>query len=127
MQRRLPPCYADLAEGLDGDSLLHEREDLEQALRQASRCAPVRVLQDFPARPRAGPGDPVYNAAFRSMDTTAPLSPLMLGIICLLHKPRQPDDEINSHRPITLLNCDVKLVMLVMANRLQLPLEFLFT
>jgi hypothetical protein len=30
MQRRLPPCYADLAEGLDGDSLL-QREDMEQA------------------------------------------------------------------------------------------------
>ena len=38
MQRRLPPCYADLAEGLNGDSLL-QREDLEQALRQASRGA----------------------------------------------------------------------------------------
>ena len=38
MQRRLLPCYADLAKGLDEDSLL-QREDLEQALRQASRGA----------------------------------------------------------------------------------------
>jgi hypothetical protein len=59
------------------------------------------------------------------VDIEAPLAPLLLGVICLLHKPRQPDDEVSSYRPITLLNCDVKLVMLVMANRLQLPLEYL--
>ena len=67
----------------------------------------------------------VFNAAFQSVDTTAPLSPLLLGIVCLLHKPRQPDEEVSSCRSITLLNCDVKLVMLVMANRLQLPREYL--
>ena len=38
-------------------------------------------------------------------------------IVIRLHSP--------SPSPITLLNCDVKLVLLVMSNRLQRPLDFL--
>ena len=130
MQKRLPPCYADLAEGLDGDGLL-KPEDLELALRQARRGSVPGVdglpyefyrafkVQLLPVLLR------VFNAAFQQADNHAPLHPLLMGIICLLHKPGKPAAEVSSYRPITLLNCDVKLVMLVMANRLQQPLDYL--
>ena len=130
MHRRLPPCYVDMAEGLDGDSLL-SKEDVEQALRQAKRGStpgidglPYEFYRAFkdtlvPVLVR------VFNAAFQAATEDAPLLPLLMGIICLLHKPGQPVDEISGYRPITLLNCDVKLVMLIMANRLQMPLEYL--
>jgi hypothetical protein len=32
---------------------------------------------------------------------------------------------MSGYRPITLLNCDVKLIMLIMSNRLQRPLDYL--
>lgn len=130
MQRRLPPCYIDLAEGLDGDSLL-STDDIKLALRQVQRGSvpgvdglPYEFYRAFkdtlvPVLVR------VFNAAFQHADNSSPLATLLVGIICLLLKPRQPSDEITSYRPITLLNCDVKLVMLVMANRLQLPLDYL--
>jgi hypothetical protein len=35
-----------------------------------------------------------------------------------------PADSLSSYRPITLLNCDYKLVARVIANRMQLPLEY---
>ena len=56
----------------------------------------------------------------------APLAELLQGVICLLHKAGKPVKEIDTgYRPITLLNCDVKLVLLIMSSRLQLPLDYL--
>jgi Reverse transcriptase (RNA-dependent DNA polymerase)/Ring finger domain len=130
MQRRLPPCYTDLAEGLDGDGLL-KPEDIELALRQARRGSvpgvdglPYEFYRAFKV-PLLPVLIRVFNAAFQQAEAEAPLRPLLTGIICLLHKPGKPAEEVSSYRPITLLNCDVKLVMLVMANRLQLPLDYL--
>ena len=54
-----------------------------------------------------------------------PFKALLGGVICLLPKPNQAQDEVAKHRPITLLGCDVKLVLMVMADRLQLPLDYL--
>ena len=55
-----------------------------------------------------------------------PLAELLQGVICLLHKAGKPAKEIGpGYRPITLLNCDVKLVLLIMSTRLQLPLDYL--
>ena len=55
----------------------------------------------------------------------APFKELLVGVLCLLPKPDQAQDEVAKHRPITLLNCDIKLVLIVMANRLQLPCDYL--
>ena len=67
----------------------------------------------------------VFNAAFQDAAADSPLAPLLMGVICLIHKPDQPLDELAGYRPITLLNSDVKLVMLIMSNRLQRPSDYL--
>ena len=51
--------------------------------------------------------------------------PLLGGIICPLPKPQQSHDTLSGFRPITLLDCDLKLVMAVLTNRLQRPLDYL--
>ena len=129
LQRRLPPASALLAEGLDGDSLL-STEELELALQHASRGSSpgidglpyefYRAFKDtlIPVLLR------VFNVAFKDLTYDAPLSSLLVGIICLIHKSGQPVDELSGFRPITLLNCDVKLIMHVMSNRLQRPLDY---
>lgn len=46
------------------------------------------------------------------------------GIILPFYKGKGlPAEQLSSYRPITLLNCDFKLVARVIANRMQLPLE----
>lgn len=125
----LPPYYADLAEGTDGDSRLHAFE-LHAAIRAARRGAapghdgiPYEFYNAFreeltPILLR------VFNAAFEDTSVDAPLAPLLRGVICLVHKDGQPVDQLTGYRPITLLNCDAKLVMAIIANRLQRPLDY---
>jgi hypothetical protein len=61
----------------------------------------------------------VFNTAYLSTDPAA-LSPLLLGVITLIHKGKtKPRDRIASYRPITLLGCDVKLLSMVLLERLQ--------
>ena len=67
----------------------------------------------------------VFNSAFADTDSAAPLARLLLGVICLVRKPGQSGEELAGYRPTTLLHSDVKLVMLVIADRLQLPLDYL--
>ncbi|GAX80253.1 hypothetical protein CEUSTIGMA_g7691.t1 [Chlamydomonas eustigma] len=69
----------------------------------------------------------IFNTAFlASTHPSSPsLSPLLCGVICLLPKPGQPQCELSGLRPITLLNCDSKLVLLMLSNRLQRPLDYL--
>lgn len=72
-----------------------------------------------------GPVVAAFNEAFLS---DAPQSRLhasaLLGVIVLLYKQGgKPRDDPDSYRPITLLNCDVKLVAKVMARRFGLPLD----
>jgi len=46
------------------------------------------------------------------------------GLVTLIHKGgAMPTDQFSSYRPITLLNCDAKIVARAVANRLQLPLD----
>lgn len=44
------------------------------------------------------------------------------GIVALIHK-RGDKADLRNYRPITLLNCDYKILMKVMANRLKLVIE----
>ena len=126
----LPAYYAALAEGIDGDSRLHAFE-LQAAIRAARRGAapgydgiPYEVYNAFqeelePILLR------VFNAAFGDSNAVAPLAPLLRGVICLVPKPGQPRDQLAGYRPITLLNCDAKLVLAIISNRLQRPLDYM--
>ena len=130
LPRPLPPSYAALAEGVNGDGLITS-EEMDLAIRSASRGSspgydglPFEVYNAFheelsPILQR------VFNSAFQDQVNSAPLAPLLQGTICLLHKTGQPQDSLAGYRPITLLNCDLKLILLIMAHRLQRPLEYL--
>ena len=129
LPRRLGEAAASLAEGPDANGLLSAPE-LELALQMSQRGSvpgvdglPYEVYRTFrsilvPVLVR------VLNAAFSDLSTDSPLQPLLAGVLCLLPKSGQPADELSSYRPLTLLNCDVKLLMLVLSNRLQRPLDF---
>jgi hypothetical protein len=143
IRTKLPPYLEHLAEGPDGDGLL-SKEELEVALASARRGSvpgsdglPYEFYRHFhetlsPLLLR------VFNNAFRQhlgepeadgssqegLEGAAPLRALLEGVICLVPKPGQPADELTGYRPITLLNCDVKLVMLIISNRLQRPMDY---
>jgi len=130
LQRRLDPWQAAEAEGPNGDGRV-TREELAWALQHARRGSSPGydgLPYEFYIA-HAGALVPVllrvFNTAFAASDDPSPLARLLLGVICLVPKPDKPRDELEHLRPITLLNADVKLVMLVMSNRLQRPLEFL--
>ena len=142
ISRQLPPCLVDCAEGPDSDSLL-TKEELAFAMHKAKRGSvpgedglPYEFYRLF-----AADLTPVllavFNGAFRAAQqqlqadphiedsALAPLRDLLMGIICLLPKPDQAQDELSKHRPITLLDCDVKLIMIIISDRLKLPLDYL--
>jgi hypothetical protein len=66
-----------------------------------------------------------FNEAFLSEGEQPQLhASALLGVIVLLYKQGgKPRDDPDSYRPITLLNCDVKLVAKVMARRFGVPLD----
>ena len=120
---------AELAEGPDGDGAI-SREELDLALKMANRGSspgcdglPYEVYRAFQADLLPALVH-VFNHAFNDTASTAPLAQLLRGVVCLIRKPGQPAEELASYRPITLLNCDAKLVMLIIANRLQRPLDY---
>ncbi len=60
-----------------------------------------------------------FNEAFREGDDACLSDSQRTGIMALLHKgDNKPVDELSSFRPITLLNCDYKLVARVLVRRL---------
>ena len=61
----------------------------------------------------------VFNVAFQ-----APLTVPRRGVMCFIKKSDVPAEELTSYRPITLLSCDAKLIMLVVSIRLQRPLDY---
>ena len=73
----------------------------------------------------AGPMVAAFNEVFQSPDASPELSEMCrTGLIVLLHKgDGKPRDDPDSYRPITLLNCDVKLVAKVLVNRMGAPLD----
>ena len=133
MRRTLPPLLSDAAEGPAGDGLIAEAEVL-RALSSAGRGSapgidglPYEFYRVF--RQQLAPIlTRVFNAAFKLRDCTEPLAPLLPGVICLIPKPGKAGAarrSLANYRPITLLNADVKLLMLIMSARLQRPLDYL--
>jgi hypothetical protein len=49
----------------------------------------------------------------------APLAEFLLRVLVLVHRPRH---QVMGYRPITLLNIDIRLLCLVLVQRLHLPL-----
>lgn len=142
--RSLPNWLEPTAEGPDRDSLL-TTEELHAAFRAAGRGTvpgrdgiPYEVYRAFSSH-LLPVLKAVFNGAFQAAQQHiadhpsedvrdhSPLSRLLISVICLLHKGGgKPRDELEEgYRPITLLDCDVKIVMLVISSRLQLPLDFL--
>ena len=70
---------------------------------------------------------PLLAAALRDVLAHGPGGPEWAeGWVALLYKGKDlPTDRLSSYRPITLLNCDYKLVGRVVSDRLQGPLSFL--
>jgi exonuclease III len=137
LPRRLNGPLADLAEGVNcaDDALagMLSGEELQLALAHAARGTvpgddgiPYEVYRFW-----RGALSPllllVFNTGFGEAGRTspAPLAPLLSGVICLLFKPGKAREELESYRPITLLNADAKLIMSIIANRLQVPLDYL--
>ena len=130
LPRRLSAEHAALAEGPDGDGSIAE-EELRHAIAQANRGStpgwdglPYEFYRVFTAElvPVLAR---VFNSAFSDTLNASPLAELLQGVICLLAKPGQSAEELSGYRPITLLNCDVKLIMSILSGRLQLPLDYL--
>ena len=130
LPRRLSEEHAALAEGPGRDGLITEQE-LRLAISRANRGSspgwdglPYEFYRVFAAElvPVLAR---VFNSAFGDTLSAAPLSELLEGVICLLAKPGQSLEELSGYRPITLLNCDVKLLMSIISDRLQLPLDYL--
>ncbi|KAG1653117.1 hypothetical protein FOA52_010299 [Chlamydomonas sp. UWO 241] len=137
LPRRLDGPFAALAEGVDcaNDALagMLTAEELQVALSHAARGKvpggdgiPYEVYRHW-----RGSLSPlllrVFNTGFGEAGRTSPtpFALLLRGVVCLLSKPGKPGDELDGYRPITLLNSDVKLVMSIIANRLQVPLDYL--
>ena len=60
-----------------------------------------------------------YRMILESLNNGSLPLTLREGIICLIPKPHKPRDDINSYRPITLLNGSYKIIASVLANRLK--------
>ncbi|KAG1652388.1 hypothetical protein FOA52_009253 [Chlamydomonas sp. UWO 241] len=137
LPRRLDGPFAALAEGVDcaNDALagMLTAEELQVALSHAARGKvpggdgiPYEVYRHW-----RGSLSPlllhVFNTGFGEAGRTSPtpFALLLRGVVCLLSKPGKSGDELDGYRPITLLNSDVKLVMSIIANRLQVPLDYL--
>ena len=127
LQRVIPPSLAAAAEGPNGDGSI-----TEACLRAAlARCengkAPgwdgipyeaYKVLWDVLAAP--------LTAAMQEVFEVGPAGPgWNEGVIVPVHKGKGlPRDVLDSYRPITLLNCDLKLVSRVLSDRMMDGADF---
>ena len=131
MTRRLSPSWAAECEGPRRDGTMAAGE-LREALRQsAPGKAPGLdgLPYEFYSAFWAGV-EPLLlaavNQAFQAHEDPQALSALLVGLIVLIHKGTgRPTDLLVGYRPITLLNCDLKLLAKALANRLHLPLDAL--
>ena len=130
LQGRLTPEQASACEGPDGSGRLSAVE-LRQALDACARGKapgvdglPFEFYTTFWGQ-LEGPLLGALNEAFDDATDPAPLAAMLIGAIILLLKPRRPPQLPLSYRPITLLNCDIKLAAKVIATRLHMPLDLL--
>lgn len=131
LPRRLSPSWAADCEGPGRDGLMTGPE-LAKAVQQSARGRRAGV-DGLPYEFYAAFWESieplllaVVNEAFGAVDAPEALSPLLLGVVVLVFKGAgRPADHLSGYRPLTLLNCDVKLLCKAVANRLHLPLDFL--
>ncbi|KAG1651702.1 hypothetical protein FOA52_009227, partial [Chlamydomonas sp. UWO 241] len=97
LPRRLDGPFAALAEGVDCAN---------DALAGMLTAEELQVALSHAASGKVPGGDGIPYEVYR-------------------HWRGKPGDELDGYRPITLLNSDEKLVMSIIANRLQVPLDFL--
>ena len=128
MTRRLSPAWAAECEGPLRSGTMTGQE-LRAALRQCAR-GKAPGLDGLPYEFYAAFWPRLetlllaaVNAAFAAQHDPQAMSALLVGLIVLIHKGSgRPTDRLVGYRPITLLNCDVKLLAKALANRLHLPL-----
>jgi hypothetical protein len=130
VRRPLSATEAGDCEGPGRDGLLTLAE-LERALAQCARgraAGQDGLPYEFYSHCWQAAGPlllAAVNEAFSSVADDA-LGPLLLGLICLVHKGKgRPLDHLSGFRPLTLLGADLKIVAKAVANRLQLPLDLL--
>ena len=131
MPRRLSPSWAADCEGPLRNGTMTAGE-MREALRQ---CAPGKapgldgLPYEFYSAFWAGVQPlllAAVNQAFGATEDPQALAALLVGLIVLIHKGTgRPADLLVGYRPITLLNCDLKLLAKALANRLHLPLDAL--
>jgi hypothetical protein len=66
----------------------------------------------------------MYDADFEDRAQDSHLSALLQGTISLFSESGQAPTQLVRYRPLTLLNCDLKIILLVMANRIHRPLDY---
>lgn len=132
MSRRLTAQQSAACEGPGGDGFL-TLACLQRALRNMQRNKapgqdglPVELYMQQDMWPQLGPLMlAAFNEAFAAVTEQAPLQHFLMCILVLVHKPGKPYDQVKGYRPITLLDIDIRLLCLVLAQRLHLPLDLL--
>ncbi|KAJ9519762.1 hypothetical protein QJQ45_013473, partial [Haematococcus lacustris] len=126
----LTPTQARAAEGPDGIPMLSE-EELGRALQGCAHSKapgldglPMEVYDRLWVE-LGRPLRAMLREALADTADPAPLAEFLTGIITLVPKAGKPRDQVAGYRPITLLNCDVRLVARAVEDRLQLPLDLL--
>ncbi|KAJ9527530.1 hypothetical protein QJQ45_025738, partial [Haematococcus lacustris] len=126
----LTPTQARAAEGPDGSPMLSE-EELGRALQGCAHSKdpgldglPMEVYDRLWVE-LGRPLRAMLQEALADTSDPAPLAEFLTGIITLVPKAGKPRDQVAGYRPITLLNCDVRLVARAVEDRLQLPLDLL--
>ena len=137
-QRHLLQCVdktlpSDLARACDGEDsqdgsiqpseARHALSTLPAGKRPGSDGLPYEFYRQFWSAVEA-PLLAAFNEPFTSAATAPSLSPSQrLGLLTLIFKKGgKPRDDVDSYRPITLLNSDYKIVSKAIANRLALAL-----
>ncbi|KAJ9505846.1 hypothetical protein QJQ45_010644 [Haematococcus lacustris] len=127
---RLTPAQANSCEGPGTDPML-SAEELGHALQGCAHSkAPGKDGLPMEVYDRlwpqlVGPLRAMLREALADTTDPAPLAEFLTGVITLVPKAGKPRDQVAGYRPITLLNCDVRLVARALEDRLQQPLDLL--
>ncbi|KAJ9516246.1 hypothetical protein QJQ45_001132 [Haematococcus lacustris] len=131
LNSHLTHTQARAAEGPDGIPMLSE-EELGRALQGCAHSKapgldglPMEVYDRLWVE-LGRPLRAMLREALADTADPAPLAEFLTGIITLVPKAGKPRDQVAGYRPITLLNCDVRLVARAVEDRLQLPLVSAF-